>query len=154
PSDPTGTSTLPGVAGTYFGDIAMEGWQGLTMIEEIDNQAAVLLGRLTTTDGSALEGVASIATAIDYAYDSPLRIFPAEVAVAETKTATSAELEGRYFPRPTSFTIAAGASRLAVLNGLIGGYAQAFAFTDASNPGIGGTLPFLVTFDGDPFPAD
>src|SRR5262249_26890676 len=58
------------------------------------------------------------------------------------------------FPRPSAFTIADGQSRLSTLSGLIGGFAEAYAFTDANNSQVGGSIPFLVTFDGDPFPGD
>jgi hypothetical protein len=153
PNDPTGMHLLTGVSGTYLGDTFIEGWQGLLMMEEIDNKAGLLLGSLISADGAGLQAI-SIRQAIDYGYDSPLRFFPAEISVQETATATTAELANKYFPRPSSFQIAAPASRLRTLSGLIGGYAEAFAFTDRNNAAIGGSIPFLATFDGDPFPMD
>jgi hypothetical protein len=153
PTDPTGVRMLWGDAGVYLGDIPMEGWQGLTMMEEIDNKSALLLGSLLTADGGSLTGT-SVATAIDYGYDSPLLYFPSAVAVTETPGTTDPAQATRYFPQPTSLAVAYGASRLAVLSGLIGGYAEAFAFTDRNNAQVGGSIPFEATFDGDPFPQD
>jgi hypothetical protein len=154
PTDPTGQRMLQGDAGTYLGDIRLEGWQGLTMMEEIDNKSALLLGTLLTADGSSLTGVSSILAADDYAYDSPLLYFPAAVAVVETPQTNNASDVTRYFPMPTSFSIQDGRSKLAALSGLIGGFAEAFSFTDRQNSQVGGSIPFEVTFDGDPFPQD
>ncbi len=162
PSDPTGQALLPGAPGVYLGDIPMEGWQGLTMIEEIDNKAALLLGSLLSEDGSRLTGATSVtggvssvtAAADDYGYDSPLLYFPAGVAVTEEATAPSPDFATKYFPRPSDFSIGDASSRLADLSALAGGFAEAFAFTDASNSQVGGSVPFLATFDGDPFPGD
>jgi hypothetical protein len=67
PADPSGESYDAGSPGVYLGDIPMEGWQGLTMQEEIDNQAQFLLDRLLSTDGLALTG-SSISAAIAYGY--------------------------------------------------------------------------------------
>ncbi len=154
PNDPTGTRMLQGVPGVYLGDIPMEGWQGLTMMEEIDNKAAFLLGSMLTSDGANLEGTSSTLAAIDYAYDSPLLYFPGAVSVVETPQTTNLAEGLRYFPQPTSFSIQDGSSRLAALSGLIGGFAEAFAITDRNNSQVGGSLPFEATFDGDPFPQD
>ncbi len=154
PSDPTGVRMLLGDAGTYLGDIPMEGWQGLTMMEEIDNKAAFLLSAMLTADGATLQGATSILSAIDYAYDSPLLFFPAAVTVVETPQTPIPVLAIRYFPQPTSFSIQDGSSHLSALSGLIGGFAEAFAFTDRNNSQVGGSLPFEATFDGDPFPED
>jgi hypothetical protein len=154
PTDPTGTRMLSGDAGTYLGDIRMEGWQGLTMMEEIDNKAGFLLGSMLTADGTGLRGASSILAAIDYSYDSPLLYFPAAVSVVETPQAATPVDALRYFPQPTSFTIQDGNSHLGALSGLIGGFAEAFTFTDRKNSQVGGSIPFEVTFDGDPFPQD
>ena len=140
---------LPGAPGVYLGDIPMEGWQGLTMMEEIDNKAALLLGSLLSGDGGA-----SIAAADDYGYDSPLLYFPAGIAVTEVATAPSPNLASKYFPKPVEFSVVDATSRLADLSALVGGFAEAFAFTDVNNSQVGGSVPFLATFDGDPFPPD
>jgi hypothetical protein len=153
PADPTGQTLLPGDAGVYLGDIRIEGWQGLTMMDEIDNKAAFLLGSMLTADGTSLTGTASILAAIDYAYDSPLLYFPAAVSVEETAQAQFAA-SNRYFPQPTAFSIQDPSSHLGALSGLIGGFAEAFSFTDRNNKQVGGSIPFEVTFDGDPFPQD
>jgi len=154
PADPTGESYDAGAPGVYLGDIPMEGWQGLTMQEEIDNKAQFLLNRLLSADGVTLTGASSILAAIDYSYDSPLLYFPQSVAVIETPTTTSTLLETKYFPQPTAFAIADGSSHLAGLSGLLGGFSEAFAFTDRNNSQVGGSVPFLATYDGDPFPSD
>jgi hypothetical protein len=154
PSDPTGQRLLPGTAGAFLGDIPLEGWQGLLMMEEIDNKAALLLGSLLTADGVSLGGASSLRAADDYSFDQPLLYFPAAVAVVEVDTAPSLGHQTKYFPRPSAMSITDGTSRLEGLSGLIGGFAEAFAFTDGANPAVGGSLPFQVTFDGDPFPAD
>jgi len=149
---PTYDAGLPGV---YLGDIPMEGWQGLTMLDEIDNKAQFLLSSLLSSDGTTLTGVPSLQAATDYAYDTaPLLYFPASVAVTETPTAPSAALADKFFPQPTAFAIANGQSQLRSLSGLIGGFAEAFAMTDRNNLQVGGSVPFLATFDGDPFPMD
>jgi hypothetical protein len=155
PTDPTGMRMLDGAPGTYLGDIPMEGWQGLTMMEEIDNKAAFVLGSLTSSDGTHLQGVPSILAAINYSYDSSsLLYFPASIAVVETPTTSDPLLAKQYFPQPTSLSIADGTSQLRDLSGLIGGFGEAFAFTDRNNANVGGSDPFLATFDGDPFPWD
>ena len=154
PSDPTGMARLPGKPGVYLGDIPMEGWQGLTMLEEADNKAQLLLTKLLSGDGATLTGAASIAAADTYGYASPLLYFPAAVAVAETPTAVTAAQADRLFPQPTAFALADAHSDLAGLSGLIGGFAQVYAVTDATNAQAGGQSSFLATFDGDPFPAD
>ena len=154
PNDPSGQAMLAGDAGTYLGDIRMEGWQGLTMMDEIDNKSAFLLGSLLSADGSALTGVPSILAADNYAYDSPLLYFPAAVSVVETAQTDNPLYVPCYFPQPTSLAIQDGSSHLGGLSGLIGGFAEAFAFTDRRNDQVGGSIPFEVTFDGDPFPQD
>ncbi len=149
---PTYDAGLPGV---YLGDIPMEGWQGLTMLDEIDNKAQFLLTSLLSSDGTTLTGVPSLQAATDYAYNTvPLLYFPASVAITETPTAPSARLANQFFPQPTAFALANGQSQLRSLSGLIGGFAEAFAMTDRNNLQVGGSLPFLATFDGDPFPMD
>ncbi len=154
PADPTGQSYDAGAPGVYLGDIPMEGWQGLTMQEEIDNKAQFLLDKLLSADGVTLVGVPSILSAINYSYDSPLLFFPESVDVTETPTTISTLQQTKYFPQPTALAIGDGSSHLAGLSGLLGGFSEAFAFTDRRNSQVGGSVPFLATYDGDPFPAD
>ena len=153
PTDPAGVRLRSGDAGVYLGDSPMEGWQGLTLIEEIDNQAQFLLDQLVSSDGTALRGL-TIQEAIEYSFASPLRYFPSEIEVTETPTTQYALLGRRYFPQPTGYAIGSSTSTLSGLTGLIGGYSEAFAMTDSANSQVGGSLPFQATFDGDPFPSD
>jgi hypothetical protein len=192
PADPTGQTLLAGSPGVYLGDIPMEGWQGLTMQEEVDNSAELLLTQLLSQDGVTLTSATAIlpdggAPALDagrqeggqpdvdgggpewllstgwdpaalaadnYSYSSPLLYFPYLVAVTETPTAPSPIAETQFFPQPTAFAIADGGSQLAGLSGLLAGFGEAFAFTDQNNAKVGGAVPFLATYDGDPFPLD
>jgi hypothetical protein len=154
PLDPEGKELVFGRDGTYLGGVSLEGWQGLVMLEELDNKAAMLLKGLMTSDGQTLGGVGSIREAIDYDYTSALRWWPASVAVTETATATSPMEATRYFPRPSALSIQARESRLQDLSGLLGGFATVYAFTDPNNAELGGSLPSRVTFDGAPFAAD
>ena len=151
PTDPTGQRMLAGVPGVYLGDIPMEGWQGLTMMEEMDNKAQFLLSSLLLTDGG-LNGV-SILAADDYGYDGPLLYFPASVAVTEVNPSDPALLD-KYFPQPTQLSVSSADSHLESLTALVGGFGEAFALTDLNNALVGGSIPFLATFDGDPFPMD
>jgi hypothetical protein len=154
PNDPTGATLVDGVAGTYLGDITLEGWQGLTMLDEMDNKAALLLGRLLTGDGVQLGGFATVADAFAYDGAAP-RWWPAATAV--TEASPTQPLVGnawREFPQPTAFQIASGKSTLRGLCALVGGYATAYALSDAKNPDIGAQLGPRATFDGDPFAAD
>ncbi len=154
PTDPNAVRTLGGAPGVYLGDDAMEGWQGLTIQDEVHNKAALILDSLLTSDGATLTGAPSVLAAIDYSYDSPLLWFPAAVSVVETPTTEYALQDDLYFPQPTAFTIADGSSQLVGLSGLIGGFAEVFSWTDPQNPSVGGSVPFLATYDGDPFPQD
>jgi hypothetical protein len=163
-TDPNRIRTLAGSPGVYFGDIPMDGWQGLTMMEELDNKSQLLLGSvevpdggtvaLLSSDGVTLQGAPSIAAADAYSYDSPLLYFPAAVAVVEQPTTQYPIENNLYFPQPVSTAILDGSSSLAALSGLIGGFSEAFALTDRNNAAVGGSLPFEATFDGDPFPED
>jgi len=153
PLDPTGMTLLFGKNGTYLGDVSLEGWQGLVMIEELDNKSALMLRALTTVDGATLSSVASLQEAIDYDYQAPLRWWPASVAVTEAVTAPTPAEGTKYFPKP-GFAIQSGDSRLQDLIGMLGGFATFYAMTDATNPEVGGSQSFLATFDGAPFPAD
>lgn len=145
---------LFGKNGTYFGGVSLEGWQGLVMLEEIDNKAAFLLRGLTTSDGKSVGSVPSIADAIDYDYSAALRWWPAAVTVAETAMNTAPEEVTKYFPKPASFTVSDGGSRLQDLAALAGGFGAVYVMTDPNNIEIGGTQGFRAAFDGTPFAAD
>jgi hypothetical protein len=145
---------LFGKDGTYFGGVSLEGWQGLVMIEEIDNKSAFLLRGLTTSDGSSVGSVASIAAAVDYDYSAPLRWWPAAVAVAETPMNATPGEATKDFPKPTSFTIQDAESRLQDLAALAGGFGAVFSMTDPNSVEIGGTQQFRAAFDGKPYAAD
>ena len=155
PNDPTGLTMLDGGApGVYLGDIPVEGWQGLTMQEEAQNKAVFILDSLLTADGATLTGAPSILAADQYSYDSPLLWFPAVVSVVETPTTEYPIEQDLYFPQPTSLAITDGSSQLKNLSGLLGGFSEAFAWTDQNNANVGGSVPFLATYDGDPFAED
>ncbi len=153
PEDPTGTKMIKGAPGLFLGAVAMEGWQGLVMLDEIDNKAALLLGQLTT-DGVSIGGFASVKDALDYDYAAPIRYWPAAFSVVEAPTASVLIESSKYFPQPTAFALAAPESRLNALSGLIGGFAETFAFADPHNAEVGGSISSRATFDGDPFAAD
>ncbi len=155
PNDPTGKTLLSGGAGVYLGDIPLEGFQGLTMLDEMDNKAALLLRSLLTSDGASLGGFASTKAAIAYDYKSPLMWWPSSIAVTETGTdEPPSGLSWQAFPQPTAFTIKRATSRLHGLTALAGGFAEMFALTDFNNADVGGQPSSRATFDGDPFPAD
>lgn len=138
-----------GEPGTWIGASDLEGFQGMLMAEEIDNKAALLLGSLLTGDGRTLAGFATLSAALAYDYQSPLRLFPHEVAVQE-----QAEAGLGVLPRPTQFMLQSGESRLWDLAALLGAYSHAFALTDRRNLSVGGSPTNAPVFDGDPFPAD
>jgi hypothetical protein len=156
PTDPTGVRTVDGVAGVYLGDNSLEGFQGQTMIEEIDNKAALLLGTLLTSDGQTTGGFASTKEAISYDAASPLRWWPARTTVFEAPAAPPPAVgtAWRYFPRPIVYAVSDGSSHAHGLAALAGGFATFFALTDFGNPDIGGQVSSRATFDGDPFAAD
>ena len=154
PLDPTGTSLVFGKAGTFFGDVSLEGWQGLVMLEEIDNKSSLMLKGLMTTDGQDLSGVATVKEALDYDYTSPVRWWPGSIAVAEKATAPTPAEARKFFPKATTFTIQDKGSRLQDLTAVLGGFGAVYSMTDALNPEVGGSQPFLATFDGVPFTAD
>jgi hypothetical protein len=134
------------VAGTYLGSSDIEGFQAASFLQILDNSAQQWLTALTTTDGATLGGFASIADALSYSEQSPLRWFPGAITVAETEDASG-------FPRPTGYTIASPDSDLLDLAGVLGAFASIYSLTDQSNPQVGGSQPALAYFDGDPFPA-
>ncbi len=155
PNDPTGVAMLDGIPGVYLGDIALEGWQGLTMIEELQNKAALLLGQVMTSDGSTLGGFSSTANALGYDYAAPLKWWPSQTAVGEdVGVPPAAGASWRVFPKPTGFTVVSASSKLHDLTALAGGFGEFFALTDFNNADVGGQLSSRATFDGDPFPAD
>ena len=131
--------------GTYLGSSNVEGFQAGNFIQILDNQAAQWLLQLTTTDGAALGGFASLADALDYSPTSAARWFPASIDVTEASDASG-------FPRPSGYALAAADSHLLDLAGLLGAYASVYALTDQSNADVGGSQPAEVYFDGDPFP--
>ena len=131
--------------GTYLGSSNVEGFQAGNFIQILDNQAAQWLLQLTTTDGAALGGFATLADALDYSPTSAARWFPASIGVTETADASG-------FPRPSGYAIASADSHLLDLAGLLGAYASVYALTDQSNTDVGGSQPAEVYFDGDPFP--
>jgi hypothetical protein len=139
----------------FLGDIPIEGWQGLTMLEEMDNKSAFTLRALLTSDGTTLGGFASTKEAIAYGYTSPLRWWPAAIAVRESNSdAPAPGTSWKHFPQPTALEIASPTSRLRDLGAIAGGFAEMFALTDFNNAAVGGLPSSRATFDGDPFPAD
>lgn len=155
PNDPTGKAMVAGVAGVFLGDIPLEGFQGLTMLDEMDNKAAFLLQKLLTGDGATLGGFASTKAAMAYDYNAPLLWWPSSVAVTETGTAQPQPgLSWQLFPQPTALAIKSASSRLHGLSALAGGFGELFALTDFNNADVGGQPSSRATFDGDPFPAD
>jgi hypothetical protein len=140
-------NAVPGglVPGMYLGSSDIEGFQAGNFIQILDNQAAQWLLQLTTTDGATLGGFASLADALAYGPQSPLRWFPASISVTETSDASG-------FPRPANYAIASPDSHLLDLAGLLGAYASTYALTDQANAQVGGSQPVLAYFDGDPFP--
>lgn len=155
PTDPTGTTLLDGMQGVYLGDITLEGFQGLAMLDEMDNKSAFLLRSLLTSDGVQLGGFATTKAAWDYDYTSPLRWWPQGTSVTEVNP--QPPLPGnswKYFPQPTMLQITDGKSTLRGLGALAGGMAEFFALADFNNPDVGGQVSSRATFDGDPFAAD
>ncbi len=138
---------VPGwiIPGAYLGSSNIEGFQAGTFIQILDNQAAQWLSSLSTADGRALGGFASLADALAYGPQAPLRWFPASIAVTEAADASG-------FPAPSAYTIASPDSHLLDLAGLLGGYATSYALTDLGNAEVGGSQPVRAYFDGDPFP--
>ena len=141
PTDPTGETLLDGVAGIYLGDIPLEGWQGLTMLDEMDNKSALLLTQLLTGDGATLGGFASTTDGARLR----LHVAAALVAGRRSPSARSAPTpppagdSWKYFPQPTGVHHADGdVSRLRDLTALLGGFAELFALTDANNADVGG----------------
>jgi len=129
----------------FLGSSDIEGFQAQLFVAMLDARADDWLLRLSTADGTTLDGFGSLAAAVAYDYATPLRWFPGAIAVTETPAGT--------FPSP-SYTLASPDSHLLDAAGLVLAYSEAFALTDARNPDVGGAQPALAVFDGDPFPAD
>jgi hypothetical protein len=137
-----GATTVPG---TFLGSSDIEGFQAANFLQILDNQAEQWLTALSTTDGTTLDGFASLAEALAYSDQSPLRWFPATIAVTEVP-------DGSGFARPASYSIASPDSHLLDLAGLVGAFSSVYSLTDQSNTQVGGSQPVLAYFDGDPFP--
>jgi len=137
-----GATTIPG---TFLGSSDIEGFQAANFLQILDNQSQQWLSALSTTDGATLGGFASIAEALGYTEQSPLRWFPGAITVTEADDASG-------FPRPTGYSIASPDSDLLDLAGLLGAYSSIYSLTDQSNTQVGGSQPALAYFDGDPFP--
>jgi hypothetical protein len=133
------------IAGTYLGSSDIEGYQAANFLQVLDNQAEQWLTALTTTDGATLGGFASLADALSYSDQSPLRWFPGAITVTETPDASG-------FPLPTGYAIASPDSDLLDLAGLLGSFSSIYALTDQANTQTGGAQPAKAYFDGDPFP--
>ncbi len=135
----------PTLPGTFLGSSNIEGFQAGNFLQILDNQAQQWLTSLTTADGSTLGGFPSLADALSYSDQSPLRWFPGAIKVTESTDASG-------FPRPTAYAIDSPDSNLLDLAGLLGSFASVYALTDQSNEQVGGSQPVLAYFDGDPFP--
>jgi hypothetical protein len=162
----------PGAApGTYLGSTPLEDMWGLFMLDEMDNLAQFLVGSLNTADGSTLSGFPSLEAATQYDYTSPLQWFPAAVSVSESLPAGDdagspdagagdagdagdAGPEANPYPMLKSATITDATSRSVDLAALLLGNSLFFGETDARNAGVGQRIGLLLTFDGNPFPAD
>ena len=138
-----GEAAMPG---TFLGSSNIEGFQSQMFISEVENRAEDWLSHLSTSDGVTLSGFASLNDALGYAYDSPLRWFPGQIAVTEAD-------DGDVFPKP-SYALASPKSSLLDLDGIALGYATFYALTDTRNADVGGSQPARCMFDGDPFAAD
>ncbi len=153
-----GTDPPGAASGTYLGSTPLEDMWGLFMLDEMDNLAQYLLSSLNTGDGSTLGGFPSLEAAIQYDYSSPLRWFPAAVAVTDAIAGADADggvpAGANPYPMLQSAAISDATSRSVDLAGLLLGNALLFGETDARNAGVGQQVGLLCTFDGNPFPAD
>ena len=145
-----GTDPPGAAAGTFLGSTPLENMWGLFMLDEMDNVAEYLISSLSTADGSALSGFPSRLAATQYDYDSPLRWFPAATAVTEDVDDSGVN----PYPSVASTAITDPTSRSVDLSALLLGNALFFGETDPRNAGVGQRIGLLLTFDGDPFPAD
>jgi hypothetical protein len=140
-----GDSGGPSLPGTFLGSSDIEGFQAGNFFQILDNQAQQWLTQLTTTDGTTLGGFASLSQALAYDTIVPLRWFPGSIAVTEGSDPSG-------FPIPTAYAIASPDSHLLDQAGLLGAFASIYALTDQGNADVGGSMPALAYFDGDPFP--
>ncbi len=132
-------NTVGGAGGVWLGSSDVEGFQAAMFVLMMSARADDWLLHLTTADGAALSGFASLQAALDYDYAAPLRWFPGKLAVTEG---------------PLQYSIAAADPELFDSLGVLLGYATAYALGDADNRDVGGSQPVLAYFDGDPFQAD
>ncbi len=132
--------------GAYLGSTPLEGMWGMTMVDEMDNAGAWLLGSLATSDGTTLTGFPSVLAAIQYDYGSPLMWFPAAVAITEDGA-------GPY-PGVASATVQDATSRSVDLAALAQGFSLLFGMTDARNAQVGQQVGMQIAFGGNPFAAD
>jgi hypothetical protein len=143
-----GTAPPGAAAGTYIGSSPLEGMWGLTMLANMDNEAAWLVGSAMTADGTTLGGgFATTTDALKYDYTSPLAWFPASMGVTEDVTVIP-------YPALAAVTIADATSRSIDLSSLLLGHAMLFGTSDPRNAGVGQRVGFQCVYDGDPFPAD
>nr|HEX4315101.1 hypothetical protein [Kofleriaceae bacterium] len=141
-----GTGMGPTAPGTFLGSSDIEGFQAAMFLDMLDNRAVDWVTALTTKDGVALGGFATIAQALQYGYTSALQWFPSKIAVTETADASG-------FPKP-SYALGSPDSELFDQLGLAMGFAEIYSLTDTSNADVGGSQPAVAYFDGDPFPQD
>jgi len=155
-TDPPGAAT-----GTFLGSTPLEDMWGLFMLDEMDNLAEYLVATLNTSDGSTLTGSRRRLAATQYDYTSPLRWFPAATAVTDSINAGGPVRRRRGRPTagaPTRYSRARRSptrrAARSISPALLLGNALLFGETDARNVGVGQRIGLLLTFDGDPFPAD
>ena len=156
PNDPTGQALVDGIAGVYLGDIALEGFQGLTMIDEMDNKAALLLEQLLTSDGETLGGFASTKDG------ARLRLHLAAALVAGADRGDRDARSGAAAGQLVALLPAADrASRSPTAPASCAASPRSPAASPSSSRSPTSTTPTSAaqararaTFDGDPFPAD
>src|SRR5258708_24591840 len=128
---------------------------GVTMVDEIANAGAWLLGSLTTSDGTTLSGFPSVLAATQYDYGSPLVWFPAAISVTESDSAScGANDRAACYPGVASIAIQDATSRAIDLAALSQGFALFFGMTDARNALVGHQAGLPGALRGYPFAAD
>ena len=133
----------------------LEGFQGLTMLDEMDNKSALLLTRLSPATARARR------LRLDEGGDR-LRLHVAAalvaVAVAVTEMAHRRRRRARrgsIFPQPTAFAITDRAEPAARADRAGRRLRRRSSRSPTSTiRDVGGTAGSRATFDGDPFPAD
>jgi hypothetical protein len=138
------TGCQPGV---FVGSTALEGMWGLTMVDEMDNAGAWLLGSLATSDGATLTGFSSVLAAIQYDEGSPLVWFPTSIGVTEQAANGTGGPSDRY-PLVGALTIEDATSRSVDLAALAQGYSLFFGMTDARNAAVGQQAGMQIAFGG------